>query len=137
MKYAALMIVCAVLATACSDTDAPLVATDISIARPLPGTRMTAGYLTLTNNTSEQITITEVTSPEFHAVQMHESVIADGIVRMRALDEVTIPPGDSVDFEPGARHLMLIQPTGETDNVTLKFIAGEAVVLTINATLTD
>jgi hypothetical protein len=32
---------------------------------------------------------------------------------------------------------MLIQPTGETDNVTLKFIAGEAVVLTINATLTD
>jgi hypothetical protein len=137
MKYAALIIVCAVLATACSDTGAPLVATDISIAKPKPGTRMTAGYLTLTNNTSDQITITEVTSPEFHAVQMHESVIADGIVRMRALDEVTIPPGDSVDFEPGARHLMLIQPTGETDNVTLKFIAGEAVVLTINATLTD
>jgi periplasmic copper chaperone A len=137
MKYAALIIVCAVLATACSDTDAPLVATDISIARPLPGTRMTAGYLTLTNNTSEQITITEVTSPEFHAVQMHESVIADGIVRMRALDQVTIPPGDSVDFEPGARHLMLIQPTGETNNITLEFIAGEAVVLTINAALTD
>lgn len=137
MKYASLMIVCAALATACSDTGAPLVASDLSIARPKPGTRMTAGYLTLTNNTSEQITITKVTSPEFHAVQMHESVIADGIVRMRPLDEVTIQPGGSVDFEPGARHLMLIQPTGETDNVTLEFIAGEATVLTINVALTD
>jgi copper(I)-binding protein len=137
MKYAIATILCVMLATACSNARAPLVATDISIARPKPGMQMTAAYLTLTNNTSQQITITEVTSPEFDAVQMHESVVADGIARMRRLDEVTVLPGGSVVFERGAKHLMLMQPTRESDTVTLEFIAGDAVMLNINVALTD
>ena len=57
----------------------------------MPGTRMGAGYLTLTNNTEDPITITKVTSPQYDAVEMHESVVENGIAKMRPLDSVTVP----------------------------------------------
>jgi len=137
MKYAVLLIASALLTIACPSERAPLVASDIAIARPLPGMQMTAGYMTLTNNTSQQITLTKVASPQFASVQMHETVIEDGIAKMHRLDAVAIPPGDSLVFEPGAKHLMLMQANGATENVTLEFTADKAVLLSVNVAFTD
>jgi copper(I)-binding protein len=122
---------------ACSAGGPPLVASDIDLRAPLPGTRMAAGYLTLTNNTADPITITKVTSPQYGAVQMHESVVENGIAKMRPLDSVTVPPHGSVRFEPGARHLMLMRPTGSQDGITLHFLAGDNLVLTLNVPAKD
>ena len=125
------------LLSACSVERAPLVATDMAIAKPLPGMQMTAAYLTLTNNTTQTITITHVASPNFESVEMHESVLEDGMARMYALGDVTILAGASVHFEPGGKHLMLLRPKGTSDSVVLEFYANEAVVLTVNVALTD
>ena len=133
----ALAIVIVGLLAACSVERAPLVAADMVVAKPMPGMQMTAAYLTLTNNTTQTITITRVTSPNFEAVEMHESVLEDGMARMYALGDVTILAGASVRFEPGGKHLMLLRPTGETDSVVLEFHANEAVVLTVNVAFTE
>jgi hypothetical protein len=125
------------LLAACSVEKAPLVATDMAIARPLPGMQMTAAYLTLTNNTTQAITITRVASPNFESVEMHESVLEDGMARMYLLEDVTILAGASIRFEPGGKHLMLLRPTGTIDSVVLEFHASEAVVLTVNVALAD
>ena len=98
--------------------------------------QVTAGYLTLSNNTTQAITITRVTSSEFASVEMHESVIEDGIARMIPLGDLTVHAGESVTFEPGGKHLMLMQPTGDDDGLTLEFYAGDAVVLTVDVALT-
>ncbi|NIL95404.1 MAG: copper chaperone PCu(A)C [Woeseiaceae bacterium] len=120
------------LVVACSDARAPLVASDVTINKPMPGMQMAAGYLTLTNNSPEPITITDVTSPQYGAVEMHETMIEDGISRMIELSEVTIEPSSSVAFEPGGKHLMLMRQKGEPDLVTLELHADETVVLTIS-----
>ena len=125
------------LVSACSNDSAPLVATDIVVSKPIPGMSMTAGYLTLSNNTTQQITITEVTSPQFESVLMHESVLEDGMARMYELGNLTILAGQSVRFEPGGKHLMLMQPVGEFETVTLEFRVGKAVMLTVNVALSD
>jgi len=125
------------LLAACSVEKAPLVATDMAIARPLPGMQMTAAYLTLTNNTTQAITITHVASPNFESVEMHESVLEDGMARMYLLEDVTILAGASIRFEPGGKHLMLLRPTGTIDSVVLEFHASVAVVLTVNVALAD
>lgn len=124
-----------VLLFACSTDVAPLVATEISIKAPMPGMQMSAGYLTLTNNTAEEITITEVTSAEFASIQMHETVIEDDVAKMRQLEAVVVPAGASVEFKPGGKHLMLMRPTASTESVSLQFIADNAVVLSISAPL--
>ena len=127
----------AILVTACSIESAPLVATDVMIKQPMPGMQMTAGYLTLTNNTTQAIRITQVTSPQFDSVEMHESVVEDGMARMYPLGDLTILAGKAVNFEPGGKHLMLTRPVGEFEAVTLEFRAGKAIVLTLNIALSD
>ena len=116
---------------------APLVAKDIVITRPLPGVRMGAGYLSLTNATSQRILITKVTSPNFASIEMHESVLEDGISRMVKLDEVAIRPSRTVRFEPGGKHLMLRNPVDTIDAVTLQFYNGDALLLSIVTTPED
>ena len=131
------VILLSILGTACTLEQAPLVATDVSIKEPLPGMQMTAGYLSLTNNTSQLITIARVTSPQFGSVEMHESVVEDGIARMYPLGELTILAGKTVQFEPGGKHLMLMRPVGEFQSVTLEFHANKTVLLTVNVALSD
>lgn len=124
--------VIALAVSACGQPVAPLVATDLSVKPPLPGMQMTAGYLTLHNNTAQPIAIDAVTSPQFGRVEMHETVVEDGVARMIGLDSIVIPAGSDVVFEPGGKHLMLMQPAGTIDTVTLAFRAGDAVVLSVS-----
>ena len=132
-----LVIAVAILVTACSIESVPLVATDVTIKQPMPGMQMTAGYLTLTNNTTQAIKITQVTSLQFESVEMHESVVEDGMARMYPLGDLTILAGKAAIFEPGGKHLMLMRPVGKFEAVTLDFHAGKAIVLTLNVALSD
>jgi copper(I)-binding protein len=130
-----LILTAAVLAIlGCSDSGPPLVAADVVIKKPMPGMHMSAGYLSLTNTSDDPITITAVSSPQFAAVEMHETIIEDGVSRMVELAELAVPPSSTVNFEPGGKHLMLMRPTGELQQVTLDFHAGDTVVLTIEVT---
>ena len=125
------------LLASCGGDVAPLVASDVRISQPLPGARMSSGYLTLTNNSQKPITITEVTSPQFDRVEMHESLIEDGVARMVGLGDLTIPGNESIVFEPGGKHLMLMMPDDELGVVTLEFRSDDTVALTVDVTMGD
>ena len=73
-----------------------------------PGTAVTAAYGSLMNHGSDAVTIVNVTSTTGTEAQMHD-VIADGDQRkMVRLNAVDIAPGESLVFEPGGRHIMLL-----------------------------
>lgn len=74
-----------------------------------PAARMTAGYLQVTNPGSEPLVIVGAESPLFNAVEVHGTEMVDGMARMRHQDSVTVAPGETVSFEPGGLHLMLMQ----------------------------
>ncbi len=76
-----------------------------------PGTAVTAAYGSLMNHGSDTVTIVNVTSTTGTEAQMHD-VIADGDQRkMTQLNSVDIAPGESLVFEPGGRHIMLLGVT--------------------------
>jgi copper(I)-binding protein len=103
-----------VLAVACSPpAGPPLTISNVVVFEPLPGTNMTAGYLTLANNSNQPIAIDKVTSPQFARVEMHETVIQDDVARMVALAPLIIERHSSVQFEPGGKHLMMFDSTKE------------------------
>lgn len=122
---------------ACSVDSAPLLASDVIVMKPLPGTHVGAAYLALTNTTDEAVTITKVASPDFEAVTLHETILEDGVSRMVALRELAIPPRQTVALERGGRHLMLMRPVGAIDSVTLQFFADDALLLSVDATVAD
>ncbi|MGI9237796.1 MAG: copper chaperone PCu(A)C [Woeseiaceae bacterium] len=122
------------LIVACSDEPgSPLVASDVIVTRPMPGMKMSAAYLSLTNNSNEVIRITHAVSQHYESVQLHESTIEDGVARMRAIPVLEIPAGATVILQRGGKHLMLMRPTGPADTVSLKFMDGDDLLLAIDA----
>lgn len=113
----------------------PIVATGVVVTRPMPGISMSAGYLSLTNNTSEVVRITRVVSEQYQSVELHESIVQDGVARMRSLPELSIAPGETVTLAPGGKHLMLMRPKAAVENVTLQFLNEDGPVLTVNASI--
>lgn len=117
-----------------SETQPPLIANDVVITRPMPGMNMSAAYLSLTNSSERTIQISRVASDQFESVQLHETRIEDGVARMRAIPVLEIPAGATVTLQRGGKHLMLMRPTGATETVSLEFLDGDSLVLTVAAT---
>lgn len=121
-----------ILFAGCATEQAPLIAEDVVITRPMPGTRMSAGYMTLRNTSNEEIRINRIASPDLASVAMHETVIEDGISRMIALPEILIPAGRSLKFEAGGKHMMLRHLSQMPDTIRLQLYADDALLLSIN-----
>ncbi|HSN52089.1 MAG TPA: copper chaperone PCu(A)C [Woeseiaceae bacterium] len=134
-----LLVMLAALAAAagCGGNEGPpVVATDVVVTAPGAGMPMAAGYLRIDNRSGSDIRITRVSSPEYGSVEMHETVVEDGIARMRALPVLEIANGEAAVFERGGRHLMLMQPVGEPRTVTLNFYSGDVLLLNVSADFT-
>ena len=87
----------------------------ISIAHPygrptaapgVPG----VGFLTLTNTGKKADRLLAVSSPLAGSVEIHQSKVENGVMKMRALTQgVVLPAGQSVVLSPGDLHLMLFE----------------------------
>lgn len=130
MRTATLLLLLALFGCA-AETRPPLVASDIEITRPVAGMDMSAGYLTLQNNTDAAIVVTRVQSPQYARVEIHETTIEDGISKMRALDSLTVPANGAARLERGGKHLMLMQARDLKDSVTLQLMSGETLLLSV------
>ena len=137
MKRLAATLAAMVLVAGCGGDDGPpIVASDVVVTAPGAGMPMAAGYLRIGNRSGSDIRITRVSSPDYGAVEMHETVIEDGVARMRAIPALEIADGETVVFERGGRHLMLMQPDGEPRTITLNFYSGDVLLLTVSAEFT-
>ncbi len=69
-----------------------------------------AGYLTLRNRGDRPRRVVRVESDGAERVEMHRSVIEDGMARMIPVAAIEVPPGGEVELAPRGLHLMLIHP---------------------------
>jgi copper(I)-binding protein len=97
-----------------------------------PGQENSAAYMTLVNTSASQQTVVEVSSPQARAVEIHESWQADGMWRMRRLEELPVPAGGKAVLQPGGVHLMVFglvatARPGEKISFQLRLGSGETV----------
>ena len=85
---------------------------------PLPGQTMGVGYFEIKNSSGEAVQLIEVSHPEWK-IEMHESVMKDGRMRMQSVKSVEVPAGGSVEFYQGGLHLMVMGWTPD-DRTTTK-----------------
>jgi periplasmic copper chaperone A len=111
----------------------PVFAGDLSITggwlRLLPGDLPLAGYGHVKNTGKSTLTLVAVTSPDFSDVQLHRSVIRDGMDSMLHVDSISISAGESLELAPGGYHLMLFDRRhrlhrGQLVPLTFKFSNG-------------
>lgn len=94
-----------------------------------PGASMLAGYLMLHNPSEKDRTLVSADSPDFGMVEVHRSVVENGIAKMFAQETLVIPATEHLMFEPGGYHLMLMQPKralneGDKTQINLHFADG-------------
>ncbi|MCE7796773.1 copper chaperone PCu(A)C [Sphingobium sufflavum] len=83
-----------------------------------------AGYFTV-HAGADPVTLRAVTSEAAVRVEMHDSVVKNGLMTMQQIDHVDIPAKGVLRFEPGGRHLMLWQvdpSVAQSGKVTLTLL---------------
>ena len=123
--------------SSCSNSnDSQIMITDINIIQPLPGKSISPGYFTLTNNTESFIEITKITSPDFESIQIHDSVLDEGIVKMQRIDSLQIKAKSRLALENGGKHLMLIDKKNSSEMISLNFYEEEKLLISLKTNLT-
>ena len=78
------------------------------VKKPLPGTKYTAAYFSIKNNSQETQTINNFNSNQFVKVMIHSSrTNSDGVTRMRPVGRLMLLPNQVLEAKPGGIHLML------------------------------
>ena len=133
----ALVLITTLLIASCSgDPVPPFEISNIVITEPMPGRSMSAGFMTLTNNTDTDVSITAVRSPDYGMVEIHRTSVEDGVARMRRIDALPVPARSTVTLERGGLHLMLMRAEGNPDSVSLSFFDGDTLVMEVVANVT-
>jgi periplasmic copper chaperone A len=89
-----------------------------------------AAYLTITNFGEANDTLVGASTEVAERVELHQSVIQDGVARMQPVEAIAVPAAGEAVLERGGYHLMLINPKplteGDRYTLTLRFAkAGE------------
>ncbi len=70
--------------------------------------RMGAVYATIENTSNHPIRIEGIKTSVAMMVQVHESYLDNGMMRMRHIEQLTIPAGEVRKLVPGGLHIMLM-----------------------------
>ena len=100
------------------------------------GSTVSAVYLAISNPSDVPVRLVGAEAERSGHTMIHESVIEDGVMKMRHVEAVEIPAGATVRLEPGGLHVMLmgVSPrlkAGERLSVTLRFEHAGEVVLAV------
>lgn len=94
------------------------------VKQPIPGVSVTSAYMNITNTSDKVITLKNVSSNVSKFTELHDSVIKNDKMIMRQIKSLNIAPQQTVTFEPGAQHIMLMgltQKLKEGEKVTINF----------------
>lgn len=115
------------------------VAADLEVANPwVRGTvaaqKATGAFMKLSSKSG--VTLVGVASPAANVVEIHEMVMADNVMKMRAVPRVEVLPGQPLELKPGSYHVMLIDlkkplAKGEIVPITLKVEGKDKKVETV------
>ena len=113
---------------------------DLTVARPyaratVPGQAAGGGYLTL-HNKGPSDRLIAASTPVSNTVELHSMTMEGDIMRMRQLDAIDLPSGQTVELKPGGMHLMLMglkAPLKPGDSVVLKLRFEKAGEVTVQA----
>jgi periplasmic copper chaperone A len=110
---------------------------DHPFARATPPGAKTGGvFLTVDNAGNTADRLVRASTPVAAAVALHQVVLDNGVMRMRAVPSVEVIPGGRLELTPSGYHLMLLdlkQPlkAGERFPLTLTFEHGGSILISV------
>lgn len=90
--------------------------------------------MTLVNNSATAYALTSVSFSGASTVEIHETSMSEGVMRMRKINHIDIPANSSAELTPGSYHIMLIglergMKAGTAETLTLTFSDGSQITV--------
>jgi periplasmic copper chaperone A len=101
-----------------------------------PGAKSGGAFFVVENSGLTPDKLIGVASPAAGSAEMHQMTMDGGVMKMRAVSMLEIPPGGKLELKPGGYHLMLLdlkQPMRAGDKVplTLTFQNAGSIVVSV------
>jgi copper(I)-binding protein len=101
-----------------------------------PGQTNSAAFMTLTNDATNDHALVAAECDASAVTELHTHLMEDGMMKMRRLEKIDLPAGETIRLQPGGLHLMLIGlkgqlSAGEDVAITLVFEDGSRSALTV------
>jgi copper(I)-binding protein len=90
---------------------------------PVGAQRDAGAYMQITS--AQGLSLVEVRSNAARLTELHEMIVADNIMKMRAVPGLDLPAGKLVELRPGSYHVMLIdlvKPLAAGDKVPITLV---------------
>mgnify|MGYP001819916919 CR=1 FL=1 len=100
-----------------------------------PVTKTSAAFMQLRNDNDTDGSLVRAETPAAGAVELHTHTMDEGVMRMRQIPQISLPPNTTVFLEPGGLHVMLFDlkaplSPGDEVPITLTFSDGSSKAVT-------
>lgn len=103
-------------------SNAQVVVSDPWVRATVPQQSGTGAFMKLTSQTDAKLVAAD--SPVAEHVEVHEMALENNVMKMRQMESLPLPAGQTVELKPGGYHIMFI-------NVHNQIKVGEQVPLTL------
>lgn len=103
------------------------------VRMPIPGRTMSAAFMTLENTSGQAQILSSAKAEWANSIEVHTHTHENGVMRMREIESLEIPAGETVVLQPGGLHLMLFgleSPLPSQPVLSLCFKSGECQTVT-------
>ena len=115
-------LVLAVLLSACAlAAQAQIVIDKPWVRSTVPGQSVAGAFMRIESKTP--VSLVGASSPAAKEVEIHESSMEGGVMRMRPVARIDVAPGKPVELKPGGYHIMMmdiVKPLAKGDSVPLR-----------------
>lgn len=86
---------------------ADVVVSDAKVRLLPPGVPNTSAYFSIENTSDTDVILVSGSADFVETVELHNHIMKGDVMKMVQQQEVIVPAGESVEFQPGGLHLML------------------------------
>lgn len=126
MRYSVLTIIVSMLSLSICFAEGGIEVKDAWVRETPPGSKITALYMNINNAGDKDDTLVSVSTNVSKSAEIHNTLVDDkGVAKMDMIERVIATSGETVKFEPGGMHVMLIDlkhPLKSGDTVQLDLI---------------
>jgi periplasmic copper chaperone A len=133
LRFSSPLLAAALLASLSMATQGAEMAIGDPYARAVPpGQPNSAVFMSLENRSDQDQALVAAESDVSEIVELHTHVEEEGMMRMRQIEKIDVPAGETVTLQPGGLHVMLIglqqalEP-GQTIDLNLVFEDGSRI----------